>query len=80
MLARGADFSELARTMASAPLGKDGDGVLGAYRRSQWPDTMTALREPTFALKIGEHAKQPLQIDFAYVLLRRCETGAAVEP
>jgi len=75
LLDQGADFTQLARTMASAPLGHEGDGVLGTFRRSEWPDTMNALREPAFALKVGEHAKQPLEIDYAYVLVRRCETG-----
>jgi len=74
-LDQGADFTMLAKTQASAPLGHEGDGVLGTFRRSKWPEQVAAIRDAVFALKIGAHTSKPMQIDFAYVLVRRCETG-----
>jgi len=75
LLEHGADFTELAKTMASAKLGNDGDGVFGTFRRSQWPEVLLPIRDAVFALKIGEHAAEPLQVDYAYLLVRRCPTG-----
>jgi hypothetical protein len=69
-LDRGADFAELARSESDAPFGAG--GVVGTFRKHEWPHELAAVRDAVFTLKVGQVAPQPLEIDFGYVLVRRC--------
>lgn len=71
-LQSGADFGALAKTESDAPSSAPRGGVMGTYAKADWPDLHKALRDPLFALGIGQNAAQPIDADYGYVLLRRC--------
>src|SRR5437763_1750942 len=55
-----ADFAALAREQSDAPSSAPRGGVMGTYRKADWPELHAALRDPVFALKVGEVAPAPI--------------------
>lgn len=73
----GGDFAALAKTESDAPSSAPRGGIMGTFRKSEWPDLHMTLRDPLFALPVGEVAKQPVPADYGYVVLRRCAVEKA---
>jgi parvulin-like peptidyl-prolyl isomerase len=73
----GADFAALAATESDAPSSAPRGGIMGTFLKSEWPDLHPALRDPLFALGVGELAKQAVAADYGYVVLRRCPVEKA---
>jgi peptidyl-prolyl cis-trans isomerase SurA len=73
----GADFAELARSESDAPSSAPRGGVMGTFRKSEWPELHAALRDPLFGLDVGKVARAPIAADYGYVLLRRCPVEKA---
>jgi len=76
-LKAGADFAELARAESDAPSSAARGGLIGAYRKPEWPELHAAVRDTVFALEVGAVASEPVSADYGYVLARRCPVEKA---
>jgi peptidyl-prolyl cis-trans isomerase SurA len=76
-LQTGVDFGEVAKSESDAPSSAPRGGVMGTFAKADWPDLHKALRDPLFALGVGQTAPQPVDADYGYVLLRRCPVQKA---
>jgi hypothetical protein len=76
-LQTGFNFSELAKAESDAPSSAPRGGIMGTFAKADWPDLHKALRDPLFALAVGQTAAQPIDADYGYVLLRRCPVEKA---
>jgi parvulin-like peptidyl-prolyl isomerase len=72
-----ADFAALAKTESDAPNSAARGGIIGAFRKQEWPELHAALRDTVFGLQVGEIAEQPVAADYGYVLVRRCPVEKA---
>jgi parvulin-like peptidyl-prolyl isomerase len=73
----GADFAELARKESDAPSSAAHGGIMGSFRRNDWPDLHHALLGPLFDLKVGEIGAAPVAADYGFVIVRRCAVEKA---
>lgn len=73
----GADFAELARTESDAPSSAPRGGIMGSFRKAEWPALHAAIRDPLFVLRVGQIAPTPIEADYGYVLVRRCPVEKA---
>jgi parvulin-like peptidyl-prolyl isomerase len=73
----GTDFAALAQTESDAPSSAPRGGVMGTYVKAEWPELHGALRDPLFALGVGEVAPAPVEADYGFVILRRCPVEKA---
>jgi peptidyl-prolyl cis-trans isomerase SurA len=73
----GADFAELARSESDAPSSAPRGGIMGTFVKAEWPALHGALRDPLFALQVGQIAPAPVEADYGYVLVRRCPVEKA---
>jgi hypothetical protein len=73
----GRDFADLARAQSDAPSSAVRGGVMGTFRKADWPALHIAIRDPLFGLKVGEIAPAAVEADYGYVLVRRCPVEKA---
>jgi parvulin-like peptidyl-prolyl isomerase len=73
----GGDLAALAREESDAPSSAARDGIMGTYKKADWPPLHKALRDPLFALAVGGVAPKPIEADYGYVLLSRCPVEKA---
>jgi len=66
------EFAALAKKESDAPTSAERGGIVGTYTRDEWPDLHGALRDPLFALQVGELAGEPVDAPYGYVVLQRC--------
>lgn len=76
-LKQGADFAELARKESDAPNSAARGGTMGTYAKADWPALHAPLKEPLFALAVGEIAPAAIETDYGIALLRRCPVEKA---
>jgi parvulin-like peptidyl-prolyl isomerase len=76
-LQTGVNFGELAKGESDAPSSAPRGGVMGTFAKAEWPDLHEALRDPLFALGVGQTAPQPVDADYGYVIVRRCPVQKA---
>lgn len=68
---RGEDFAAIARAESDAPSSRPRGGVMGTYTRSDWPAIHQALRDPVFALQVGQWS-EVIAAPYGYVIAKRC--------
>jgi parvulin-like peptidyl-prolyl isomerase len=73
----GSDFAALARVESDAPSSAPRGGIMGTFRKADWPALHAALRDPLFNLQVGQVASAPVEADYGYVLIRRCPVEKA---
>lgn len=69
----GADFAVLARAESDARTSAERGGLVGTYAQGEWPEPLEAIRDPVFALAVGE-TSTVLEAPFGWVIARRCPT------
>lgn len=69
---QGADFAELARKESDAPSSAARGGTMGTFYKHEWPKLHEPLKEPLFALKVGEVAPTVIEADYGFAILKRC--------
>lgn len=68
---QGADLTTLARTESDAPTSAARGGLMGTFSRAEWPPIHAGLRDPVFALDVGQ-LSDIVRMPYGYVLARRC--------
>jgi len=68
----GADFADLARKESDAPNSAARGGTMGTHLKQDWPAIHEAIKEPLFALAVGELAPAPIEADYGLAIVRRC--------
>lgn len=69
---KGADFAELARKESEAKNSAARGGAMGTYLKHEWPDVHAAIKEPLFALAIGEVAPNVVEAEYGVAVVKRC--------
>ena len=69
---KGADFAELARKESDAKNSAARGGTMGTYLKHEWPDVHAAIKEPLFALAIGDVAPAPVEAEYGIAIVKRC--------
>jgi parvulin-like peptidyl-prolyl isomerase len=69
---KGADFAELARKESDAKNSAARGGTMGTYLKHEWPDLHAAIKEPLFALAIGEVAPNVVEAEYGIAIVKRC--------
>ena len=67
----GEDFATLARAESDAASSGPRGGLLGTYTRDDWPAAHEALKEPVFALGIGQ-LSDVIEANYGFAVARRC--------
>lgn len=75
--AKRGDFAAIAKTDSDAPSSAPRGGVMGTFKRAEWPELHAALKQPIFKLREGEIAATPIDAPYGYVILRRCKLEKA---
>ena len=70
-LAGGEDFATVARAESDAASSGPRGGLLGTYTREDWPAAHDALKEPVFALSVGQ-LSDIVQTSYGFAIARRC--------
>src|SRR5688500_8727187 len=66
---RGEDFAAIARADSDAPSSRPRGGVMGTYARADWPAIHQALRDPVFALQVGQWS-EVIAAPYGYVIAK----------
>lgn len=74
---KGADFAELARKESDAPSSAARGGTMGTFYKHEWPKLHEPLKEPLFALQVGELAPAPIECEYGFAILKRCAVEKA---
>lgn len=69
---KGADFAELARKESDAKNSAARGGTMGTYLKHEWPDVHAAIKEPLFALGVGEVAPNVVEAEYGIAVVKRC--------
>jgi parvulin-like peptidyl-prolyl isomerase len=75
--AKRGDFAALAKANSDAPSSAPRGGVMGTFKRAEWPKLHAALEAPLFRLTEGQIAAKPIDAPYGYVVLRRCQVEKA---
>ena len=70
-LEAGESFPMLARTESDATSSRLRGGLLGTYRRDEWPVQHRPILDAVFALRIRE-ISEPIRAPYGWVLAQRC--------
>jgi parvulin-like peptidyl-prolyl isomerase len=76
-LKQGADFAELAKTSSDAKSSAPRAGIIGAFKKDDWPALHASIRDTVFELAVGETSKAPVPADYGYTIVRRCPVEKA---
>ncbi|HEX7477835.1 MAG TPA: peptidylprolyl isomerase [Polyangiales bacterium] len=75
--ASSSDFAALAKENSDAPSSAPRGGVMGTYKKEQWPELFASIKEPLFALQVNETAGQAVEAPFGFVVVHRCKVAKA---
>ncbi len=67
----GAEFADLARSESDAASSGPRGGLIGTYRRGEWPEAHAAIRDPIFNLQVGQ-TSEVIEASYGYAIARRC--------
>lgn len=67
----GTPLSEIARRESDAPTSRARGGAMGTWPRDEWPELHAALRDPIFALAVGQHTGV-IRAPYGFVVAERC--------
>ncbi len=67
------DFAALAKESSDAPSSAPRGGVMGTYKKDEWPELYASIKDPLFALKVNETAAQVVEAPFGFVVVHRCK-------
>jgi parvulin-like peptidyl-prolyl isomerase len=74
---KGADFTELARKESDAPTSAARGGGMGTFHKPDWPAIHEAIKEPLFALEVGEVAPAVVEAEYGIAIVKRCPVEKA---
>lgn len=75
-LEAGESFADVARAESDAASSGPRGGLLGTYTREEWPEIHAPVRDPVFALSVGQ-TSDILTAPYGYVIARRCPVEKA---
>jgi peptidyl-prolyl cis-trans isomerase SurA len=66
------DFATLARENSDAAQSRSRGGIIGTYRRQEWPELYETILPTVFSLQVHETAPRLVDSPYGYMIVKRC--------